>query len=635
MSISTNCSGTVIPIDRRRTTVSLSFSSRKRKLEDFAPAAAHGGDTEDLVIVRMRKDEFYAVHQSASATAVAASTSWDSPSQPLERSPPPPPSWLQFFVRMISGSKTMVIQANSSDKVISIHELIQKRTGIPVMEQRLVYWGKQLQWDQSLAECSIQNDANLHLVGRMRSTEHPKAWQIIDDMIAIICRLCRGESVQFAVKLIQTRLYDYLTMTTKDDNENAPGHLQIFLSSSAPSALVMLYLSPIKGNKQCAEECIKHFLDSIRTMLPKTLHSLCAPIVLAFCSLLRKISPSEPLYSSCRSCVGSLLEIETVGVIRISKCKDLDNVERLISVEEIFPFVSELGDRLSSDLVKNVESPVTLAPLQTDVHDFSIFLAHVFAAITELFGYTISTPLQKSGPDDPNFSDEIQHLYHIFEGMLRKMDRCLAKMEESLTDKSSVDGHMFHQRWSQYLAILKELKAISDYFVGAEVKLSKVLRLRKHAICTLVLKYVKRDDGHGWLLGHKDVTNFECRRHLVMMLFPEIKEDYEEHYEMLIDRSQLLTESFEYVSQTEPESLHAGLFMEFKNEEATGPGVLREWFFLVCQALFSQENALFVACPNDRTRFYPNPGTCELIDCFISSYYLTYRTNLINSNIGQ
>ncbi|KAL2527244.1 E3 ubiquitin-protein ligase UPL5 [Abeliophyllum distichum] len=49
--------------------------------------------------------------------------------------------------------------------------------------------------------------------------------------------------------------------------------------------------------------------------------------------------------------------------------------------------------------------------------------------------------------------------------------------------------------------------------------------------------------------------------------------------------------------------------MEFKNEEATGPGVVREWFFLVCQAIFNPQNALFVACPKDRRRFFPNPAS--------------------------
>ncbi|KAH8485960.1 hypothetical protein H0E87_027413, partial [Populus deltoides] len=78
---------------------------------------------------------------------------------------------------------------------------------------------------------------------------------------------------------------------------------------------------------------------------------------------------------------------------------------------------------------------------------------------------------------------------------------------------------------------------------------------------------------------------------------------------MLIDRSQLLAESFEYIVHANSDALHGGLFLEFKNEEATGPGVLREWFFLVTQALFDPQNALFVPCPSDRRRFYPNPAS--------------------------
>jgi E3 ubiquitin-protein ligase NEDD4 len=82
-----------------------------------------------------------------------------------------------------------------------------------------------------------------------------------------------------------------------------------------------------------------------------------------------------------------------------------------------------------------------------------------------------------------------------------------------------------------------------------------------------------------------------------MMIFPEVKEDYEELHEMLIDRSQLLTESFEYIARDDPESLCVGLFMEFKKEEATDPGVPREWFLLVCQTIFNQANTLFFCLP--------------------------------------
>ncbi|GAY35348.1 hypothetical protein CUMW_015780, partial [Citrus unshiu] len=101
-------------------------------------------------------------------------------------------------------------------------------------------------------------------------------------------------------------------------------------------------------------------------------------------------------------------------------------------------------------------------------------------------------------------------------------------------------------------------------------------------------------------LEHKDVTTFDSRKYLVMMMFPDVKEDYEELHEMLIDRSQLLAESFEYIARAEPEALRGGLFLEFKNEEATGP------------ALFNPQNALFVPCPNDRRSFYPNHEAYKL-----------------------
>jgi hypothetical protein len=84
--------------------------SSKRKLDDY------GDDENDdvfseFVSVRMRKDE-------------------PNPTQSSSR--------LQFFIRMISEGKTMVIQANTHDTVRSVHDRIQLHTGIPVHEQRLI-----------------------------------------------------------------------------------------------------------------------------------------------------------------------------------------------------------------------------------------------------------------------------------------------------------------------------------------------------------------------------------------------------------------------------------------------------------------------------------------------------------------
>ncbi|OMO76937.1 Ubiquitin-protein ligase 7 [Corchorus capsularis] len=500
----------------------------------------------------------------------------------------------------------MVVHANSEDTVKSLHERLQLMTGIPVIEQRLIYRGKQLQWEQSLADCAIQNDAGLQLVGRMRSTDHPQTWQVMDDMISVVCRLCRGELVSSSTKRIRDCLNKFFTMTAKDNGDSAPAHLQIFMSSSAPAALVMLYMSPIIGNKECAEISIKHFLNSCKNAVSKQFHSYCAPIVLEFCKLLRKVVKDDALYVQSRSTLGFLLEI-----VGSSKSLVMQEVKGAIVVEDIFPFVNELADKLSKDLDSSVESTTSSGPLLSDVRDFTAFLNPLRFAIREQVGFQtpISVDWRKKDYNHPPYGEEIEFLHGLFNDLLAKMEKCLTRMEESLAARETSEADFVLPGWSQYLAILKELNNISKLYQGSEEQFWMVLRNRKRSLCALVIRFAKRTDDNRWLLEHKDVSDFESRRHLAMMMFPEVKEDYEELHEMLIDRSQLLAESFEYIARAEPESLHAGLFMEFKNEEATGPGVLREWFFLVCQAIFNPENALFVPCANDRRRFFPNPAS--------------------------
>ncbi|PPS11552.1 hypothetical protein GOBAR_AA09071 [Gossypium barbadense] len=471
---------------------------------------------------------------------------------------------------------------------------------------RLIYRGKQLQWEQSLADCSIQNDAGLQLVGRMRSTDHPQTWQVMDDMISVICRLCRGETPPSPTKHIKDCLTNFFTIAPKDNNDSGPAHLQIFMASSAPAALVMLYMSPIKKNKMCADDSIRHILTQYRSALPKHLHSYCAPILLEFCKLLRKVVNEDSLYEACRSALGMLLE--SVGT---SRGLMLPEVKGLIVIQDIFPFVSELADKISKNLESSVDSTSSGEPLSSDVRDFTAFLNPLRSTILErvAFRIPISVKWKKKDNRNPPYGEAVEFLHTIFNDLLGKMENCLIRVEENLTATGSSEGEYLSSEWSQYLAILKELNGISKLYQGAEEQFWMLLRNRKSSLCALIIRFAKRNEDNRWLLEHKDVTDFESRRHLAMMMFPEVKEDYEELHEMLIDRSQLLSESFQYIAHADPESLHAGLFMEFKNEEATGPGVLREWFFLVCQAIFNPENALFVPCSNDRRRFFPNPGS--------------------------
>ncbi|WMV46163.1 hypothetical protein MTR67_039548 [Solanum verrucosum] len=51
----------------------------------------------------------------------------------------------------------------------------------------------------------------------------------------------------------------------------------------------------------------------------------------------------------------------------------------------------------------------------------------------------------------------------------------------------------------------------------------------------------------------------------------------------------------------------ASYLCNLRMKKLMGPGVLREWFSLVCEAIFNPQNALFVSFPNEGRRFFPNP----------------------------
>ncbi|OVA11139.1 HECT [Macleaya cordata] len=107
---------------------------------------------------------------------------------------------------------------------------------------------------------------------------------------------------------------------------------------------------------------------------------------------------------------------------------------------------------------------------------------------------------------------------------------------------------------------------------GAEEEFSSDIQAYPVPIGTLIA-YSKRSDDNLWLLKHKG-----------------------------------LTESFKHIANANPKSLRNGLLIEFKYEVATGRSILREWLCLICQELFNPQNSLFLACPNDRRRFFPYPA---------------------------
>jgi ubiquitin C len=116
------------------------------------------------------------------------------------------PASIQIFIRS-PGGKTITLQVNPSDTVETIKDMIWSKEGLPIHEQRLIFFGKQIEDRRTLSDYGIQKESTLHLGLRLQSKFGTVRLSKMD--YEKMTGITVGSSVQIFIKTVVREVCDF------------------------------------------------------------------------------------------------------------------------------------------------------------------------------------------------------------------------------------------------------------------------------------------------------------------------------------------------------------------------------------------------------------------------------------------
>ncbi|PNT68379.1 hypothetical protein BRADI_3g39795v3 [Brachypodium distachyon] len=379
--------------------------------------------------------------------------------------------------------------------------------------------------------------------------------------------------------------------------------LDVFVRSGLARLLVRLYLlSTWPVHHYRAKAAMECFLDSSAIVrMPLHVKAWTAPLCLSFCQAMVSDYPGnngreDPLYKDIRGRLAVVIALHG----------------QLLPKEWVINHLTPFAVETANEVIANYNAG--FLPETDALLEFKKFFSALCREMAHVWQQADNLSLLPSRHRQPQPLQQTIVLTLTAIELLMLVDQLLSRLPPLPPSE-----HMVNTLWVLLATVDSWTDVRSDHILLAGLR--ETIRARAARLNALVLgtgaARSRQEDVVRLSPRLKRVLWFDARRHLAAAMLPmplsgSDSEHLPQPFELLVDRTRLLENSFVCVSRaSRHELLNCKLTVRFLHEEASHSqaGVTREWLVLVCRALFDPQLTLFCPCPHNRRRFFLNEAS--------------------------